>query len=96
MVERIHIYLFGDQTENINANLRALLLSNNNCLLTSFFERACHALRAEIGLLPHRDRVTFPRFSTIAELLSIQRSGVANPALDQALTCVYQFGCFIR
>jgi hypothetical protein len=90
------VYLFGDQTHDVNAKLRSLLLSKNNPTLTSFFERVYFALRTEIGHLPLRERESFPRFSSIFDLLSRQRESALNPALEGALTCAYQLGYFIR
>ncbi len=95
MVQPIQIYLFGDQTYDVNARLRPLL-SDTNPILTSFFERVYYAIRAEIARLPLRSREAFPRFSSIADLLFRQRQGGLNPALEKALSCIYQLGYFIR
>jgi naphtho-gamma-pyrone polyketide synthase len=96
MVQEIKVYLFGDQTYDSNAKLTSLLLPTDNPILTSFFERSYHALRSEIGQLSSRERAQFPRFSSIADLLSRQREDGANPAIESALTTIYQLGSFIR
>jgi len=95
MSNPIHIYLFGDQTYDFDEQLRALL-SDIDPVLTSFFERAFHAIRAQIGLLPLHYRERFPRFSSIADFLSRRNEGSLHPALEQALATTYHFGCFIK
>jgi len=94
--QTLQVYLFGDQTYEINTKLCGLLLSNDNPILISFFERVFFALRTEIGQLPLRERESFPLFSSISTLLSRQRENALNPALEGALTCMYQLGYFIR
>ncbi|KZF26353.1 polyketide synthase [Xylona heveae TC161] len=95
MVQHIQIYLFGDQTYDSNSRLGSLLRSHKNPILTAFLERAFHVLRAEIGRLSLREREAFPRFSSIADLLTRQREGNLSPALEKALTCIYQLAYFI-
>jgi len=97
MKEQFKFYLFGDQTYDVYTQLRELLHSQNDPILTSFFERAYYALRAEIGQLPPKDREELPRLSGIADLLSWGRwNRGRSVALDMALTCMYQLGSFIR
>ncbi|KAL2010566.1 hypothetical protein VTN00DRAFT_6373 [Thermoascus crustaceus] len=90
------VYLFGDQTGDFDAGLRRLLQAKNNSLLTSFLERCFYALRHEIAQLSPSQRQTFPRFTSVVDLLSRWRESGPNPALESALTCIYQLGCFIK
>lgn len=97
MSEKVQILLFGDLTCDAVAGLRALATTKENTLLTTFFERVTFGLRAEIGSLPYIQRANFAQFTNFSELLArVQRSSWLHPALEKALACVYQFGCFIR
>jgi hypothetical protein len=97
MVQLVSTFLFGDMTYDVIAKLSKLLTVNNNPTLTAFFERSYHALRSEIGTLPRRQRESFPRFSSIADLCTRQTvDGGLSPALLKALTIIYQLGYFIR
>lgn len=90
------IYLFGDQTFDIHASLSELLQLHENPILTTFFERSCHALRRAIGNLESHYQDQFPRFSNLADLNAVHQKGQPNPALAQFLTCICQLGLFIR
>lgn len=91
-----YIYLFGDQTGDFDACLRHLFQAKANPLLTSFFERCYYAIRQEItNLLPSQQQA-FPRFTSVVDLLAKSRETGPNPALESALTCIYQLGCFIK
>lgn len=97
MVNQLHLYLFGDLTYDISTKLQPLLHSESYPLLRSFFDCVCDKLRAEIGRLPAQDKEVFPRFSSIAELLTWRSShSRSNPAVENALTCIYQLGEFIQ
>lgn len=91
-----HVYLFGDQTGEFEPGLRCLLQTKDNSFLASFFEKCFHALRHEISRLPPSDREIFPRFTSIVHLLAQYRRTAPNPALESALTCIYQLAAFIR
>lgn len=90
------VYLFGDQTSDFDAGLRRLLQVKNNTIVASFFQRCFHALRQEIARLSPSERKIFPRFTSIVDLLARHRESDPNPALESALTCIYQLGCFIK
>lgn len=45
-------FIFGDQTNASDADLRQLLHVNDNSVLRSFFECVNYALRVEIARLP--------------------------------------------
>lgn len=90
------VYLFGDQTGDFDAGLRRLLHVKNNSLVTAFFQKCFYALRQQITRLPPSQRQIFPRFTSIIDLLARYRESGVNPALESALTCIYELGCFIR
>ena len=96
MGTQAHIYLIGDQTYDYDRSLRELLHSEHEAILSSFFERSYYALRAEVGKLLQSHRGQFQRFSGLADLLVLRSDCQLHPALDQALTCIYQLGTFIR
>lgn len=97
MAEHSQVILFGDLTCDFVAGLRSLVATKENPLLTSFFERVAFSLRAEIGSLPFVQRERFIKFINFPELLArVQQSSSLHPALEKALACTYQFGCFIR
>ncbi|GCB19650.1 conidial yellow pigment biosynthesis polyketide synthase [Aspergillus awamori] len=90
------VYLFGDQTSDIEAGLRRLLQAKNSTIVQSFFQQCFHAIRQEIAKLPPSHRKLFPRFTSIVDLLSRSRESGPSPVLESALTCIYQLGCFIH
>lgn len=90
------VYLFGDQTGDFDAGLRHLFQAKNNFLLSTFFDRCYYAIRQEITRLPPSQQRMFPRFTNVVELLAHHRELGPNPALESALTCIYQFGYFIK
>ncbi|KAF7738576.1 Conidial pigment polyketide synthase [Penicillium ucsense] len=90
------VYLFGDQTADFDSGLRRLLQAKNDSLVISFFQKCYHALRKEISALSPSQRQIFPRFTSIVDLLARYREFGPNPALEGALTTIYQLGCFIH
>ncbi|KAJ6183799.1 type I iterative polyketide synthase [Penicillium mononematosum] len=95
MTQNHQIYLFGDQTYDIDAPLRALLL-HTDPILTCFFERTFQLLRLEISQLPGQVRYGFPRFSSIADLVSRRRDTRLHSSLEMSLVLIYQLASFIR
>ncbi|KAJ5979309.1 hypothetical protein N7501_002651 [Penicillium viridicatum] len=91
-----HVYLFGDQTADSDSGLRQLLHAKNDSLLAAFFQKSYYALRKEITSLPPSERQQFPRFTSIVDLLARFKESGPNPALESALTTIYQLGCFIH
>jgi hypothetical protein len=96
MDQHTHIYLFGDQTFDFSAGLWTLLLPSSDPILTSFLEGAFSALRAEVGELSQAQRAPFRRFSSLHDLLALRHDSLLHPALEQALSCLYQLAYFIR
>lgn len=96
MEDPSRVYLFGDQTADFDSGLRRLLHAKNDSLLVAFFQKSYHALRKEITSLPPSERDRFPRFTSIVDLLARYRESGPNPALESALTTIYQLGSFIQ
>ncbi|KAJ5146426.1 uncharacterized protein N7515_000990 [Penicillium bovifimosum] len=90
------LYLFGDQTADVDSGLRRLLHAKNDSLLVAFFQKCYYALRKEITSFSPSERETFPRFTSIVDLLARHRESGPNPSLESALTTMYQLGCFIH
>ncbi|KAL2863325.1 polyketide synthase alb1 [Aspergillus lucknowensis] len=91
-----YVYLFGDQTGDFEVGLRCLLQAKNHTIVSAFFQQSFHALRQEIARLPPAERSIFPRFTSVIDLLARHCEYRGNPALESALTCIYQLGCFIN
>ncbi|KAF2168849.1 hypothetical protein M409DRAFT_20864 [Zasmidium cellare ATCC 36951] len=89
------VYLFGDQTFDIEDSLRSLLRCNDT-LVVHFFQDAYRAIRREIGRLPPHARDVFPRFSSVADLLSRRQTGFVHPAVEQFLCLSHSLATFIR
>ena len=97
MEEQFQVLVFGDQAVPYESELLKLLSNKDNPTLTSFFDQACHSLRAEIGHLPPSEQSKFPQFSTLSELLDKARSlAKVNCAIDSVAVCLYQLASFIE
>ena len=91
------LFVFGDQTNASDADLRRLLHVNDNSVLRSFFERVSYALRVEIARLPAVQQEWFPHYANLLQLLTARRrEREDNPALGLALLCINQLGRFIK
>jgi hypothetical protein len=90
------LYLFGDQTHDIQPYLKDLLRHRDNPVLEDFLVKAYDAVRAEIYKLPHQVREDVPRFTCLEDLLLWNQKGKRCIPLDMAVTCMYQLGVFIR
>ncbi|KJZ76404.1 hypothetical protein HIM_04133 [Hirsutella minnesotensis 3608] len=89
------LYLFGDQTFDIQPELKSLIRNRNNPILENFLTKAYEALRREIYGLPHEIRNDLPRLTCLDDLVSWNETGRRCIALDMAVTCIYQVGTFI-
>ncbi len=96
MDQQTHVYIFGDEAFDYSAGLRSLLARSRDPLLASFFDGAFSAIRGEVGKLLQALRAQFDRFSSLQDLIALRNESLLHPALEQALNCVYQLGCFIR
>jgi len=90
------IFIFGDQSQETTAKVRALLNAKGDPLLISFLEQSFDVIRSEVGRLPLPEREVLPRFHNLADILARQKEGVLNPGFQTALTTIYQLGSFIR
>ncbi|OBT51641.1 Type I Iterative Polyketide synthase (PKS) [Pseudogymnoascus sp. 24MN13] len=95
MAGLLKLYLFGDQTYDIQPHLRDLLQHRDNPVLEDFLVKAYDAVRAEIYKLPHQAREDVPRFTCLDDLLLWNQSGKRCIPLDMAVTCIYQLAIFI-
>ena len=93
----MNVFLFGDQANEYNNNLRGKLHQKHMPALTSFLEQANAALKDEVALQPGLIRKTIPNFSTLLDLVDwLDESKVSNPAIESAICTISQIACFIR
>lgn len=90
------IFLFGDITIEFEEDLRQLLHVKQNECLKEFFEQVNYALRVEVAKLPTAQRVFFPKFTTLIDLVSRYKEAEGNPALVLSLFCTTQVARFIK
>lgn len=96
MSKQLKLYLFGDQTVDIQSHLKSLLRHRNNPVLEDFLGKAYNSVRTEIFSLPSHVRDELPRFTCVDDLLSWDPYGKVCIPLDMAVVCLYQLGTFIR
>ncbi|KAF4446291.1 fusarubin cluster-polyketide synthase [Fusarium austroafricanum] len=95
MSSHLKLYLFGDQTFDVQPGLQNLLQKRDNLFLNDFLNKAYNALRAELFKIPFSIRKDLPRFTCQEDLLLWDQSGPRCVALDMAMTTLYQLGTFI-
>ena len=95
MSEQQKLYLFGDQTYEVQPHLKKLLKYRTNPVLDDFLVKAYNAIRQNIYTLPMAIRDDLPRFTCIDDLLLMKQSSKRCIPLDMAVTCLYQLGVFI-
>lgn len=95
MADRLKLYLFGDQTYDIQPRLKELLQHRDNPILEALLEKTYNAVRVEIYKLPQDIKEDLPRFTSIEDLVLWSRSGKRYVPLDMAVTCMYQLGAFV-
>lgn len=91
-----HVYLIGDATFDFVPGLQRLLYRSHKPLLQAFFGSVYRVLRSEIAKTASVQRVQFPRFTSVQDLLTLQRHDGLHPALHNALICTFQLASFIR
>ena len=96
MADQMKLYLFGDQTFDIQCGLKDLLKHKQNLILEDFFVKAYDKIRREIYSLPQEVQDDLPRFTCFNDLIFRREGGKKCIPLDMAMTCVYQLGTFIR
>jgi hypothetical protein len=95
MADRLKLYLFGDQTFDVQPRLQELLHHRSNPILDDFLRKAYDVVRVELAKLPQDTKDHLPRFSFIEDIVLWSKSGKRYVPLDMALTCMYQIGAFI-
>ena len=75
MADRLKLYLFGDQTYDIQPRLKELLQHHDNPILEAFLEKTYDAVRVEIYKLPQSIKEDLPRFTSFEDLVLWSRSG---------------------
>ena len=96
MSDHMELYLFGDQTYNIQPRFKDLLQSRHNPVLEDFLVKAYDSIRKDIYNLPDAIREELPRFTCVEDLILRNQGGKQCIPLDMAVTCMYQLGVFIR
>ncbi|KAI1378966.1 ketoacyl-synt-domain-containing protein [Hypoxylon crocopeplum] len=95
MADQLKLYLFGDQTFDIQQYVKDVLRCRHNPILEDFLAKSYDAIRTEIYKLPTEIRDDLPRFTCPDDLLLWKHDGKRCIALDMAVTCIYQLGAFI-
>ncbi|OCK75289.1 ketoacyl-synt-domain-containing protein [Lepidopterella palustris CBS 459.81] len=95
MAGHLKLYLFGDQTYDLQPHLKDLLRNRHNPVLEDFLVKAYDAVRTELYKLPQQVRDDLPRFTCLDDLVLWNQSGKRCIPLDMAVTCMYQLGVFI-
>ena len=90
------LYLFGDQTYDIQPELKVLLKHRHNPVLEDFLVKAYDTIRKDLYQLPDEIREELPRFTCLDDLILRKQGGKRCIPLDMAVTCIYQLGAFIR
>lgn len=93
----MQLYLFGDQTFDVEPHLPGLLKAKDDLYLNAFLRGAYKAIRSEIYRLPPAVREDLPRFTCLEDLVSWKQGGSGKRciALDMAMTTLWQLGTFI-
>lgn len=92
----MELFIFGDQTLDVQPCLRGLAQHRHNPVLEDFFTKTYQVLRTEIDQLPHNVKVGLPRFTCIDDIIFRPPGSKSCIALDMAMTTFYQLGVFIR
>ncbi|KAI9712188.1 MAG: Type I Iterative PKS [Chrysothrix sp. TS-e1954] len=95
MADNFTLYLFGDQTLDIQPYLKDLRRHEDNPILEAFLQKAYDALREEVHRLSKETRDDLPRFTCIDDIIFRKAWGARCVPLDMAVTCLYQLGTFI-
>lgn len=96
MANHLKLYVFGDQTYNVQPRLKGLLGHRDNPVLQDFLAKAYATVRVQLFTLPQETREALPRFTSVDDLLLWENHGKPCLPLDMALTCLYQLATFIR
>jgi iron transport multicopper oxidase len=92
-VDRLNLVVLGDQTSNVSALLKRLLLAAPHSVAqTEFIRDASAALRAQSDRLRPFQRAHLPSFKNIHDLARIyhETHGACHPSISSVLLCVAQ------
>ncbi|KAI1129226.1 polyketide synthase [Nemania abortiva] len=90
------LYLFGDQTYDVQQHMGKLMQLRHNPLVNGFLEMSYGAIREEIYRLPTSTRNKLPRFTNIEDLLLWKNTEIGRfIPIEMAVACLYQLGVFI-
>ena len=90
------VFIFGDQTTRVEANLCDLILVRNDALLSSFLNESFLILQREISTLPAPERAPLSKFRTLGLFVEAIKSGKRHAALESACCCIYEIGYYMR
>jgi hypothetical protein len=96
MANQTSVYIFGDQTDDVRGQLRALLRVVHDPILETFLKKSFARIRLELLRPYHVEDKSNSRFATLLELVEIDLTGPQKVALDHALTSICQFGLFLK
>lgn len=96
MASQLQLFVFGDQTFDVQPHLADLIQYGQNPVLEDFLLKAYDAIRTEIYSLPCELRDDLPRFTCVDDIIWRKPDAKRCVPLDMAVTCMYQLGVFIR
>ena len=96
MADQTKLFLFGDQTFDLQPHLPNLMRFRSNPVVEDFLTKTYNTIRQEIYKLPREVRDDLPRFTCLDDLLLRKPGGKRCIPLDMAVTVMYQLGIFIR
>lgn len=85
MSDRMELYLFGDQTYDIQPDLKDLLRHRHNPVLEDFLGKAYDTIRKDIFELPYEIREDLPRLTCLDDLVLRKQGGKRCIPLDMAV-----------
>lgn len=95
MTKHLKLYLFGDQTYNVQPHLKTVLSQRENPIVRQYLEHTYNALRNEIYTLSPVIRDSLPRFTCLDDMLLYTEKGGVCIAMDMARTCIYHVATYI-
>ena len=93
----LKLLIFGDQTFDLTQRWKELFHIRDNPAVEDFLAKSYIAVRNEIYKLPVDVRNDIPRFTCLNDLLLSSQAGPRRvPAIDTAVSCIYELATFIR
>ncbi|RYO88001.1 hypothetical protein DL766_004976 [Monosporascus sp. MC13-8B] len=87
MMEQQKLYIFGDQTYNVQPHLKELMRYRDNPVLEDFLVKAYDAIRRELYKLPLETRDDLPRFTCLDDLILWKQDGKRWALAAAAVSC---------